>query len=450
MTASERASAAQPLWALVKPGDRARYLRRAAMAVLDELDPLADLLAAEAGQPRSEGMLAELLPSVGGLHGLAGDGPAALADRRLGPVPALRAGRRSTLVQAPLGVVGVHVRDGSAWAGPLLEVAAALLAGNAVLLVPAAPRAAARMQSAFVRAGLPDELFQLVASEDELAGAASVVTLDPPAAKGTMLVLEGAPLDRAVSGAVWAAFAGGGRRHAGLGRVIAARPQAGAIAEGAAEAARRLRVGDPSRPDTEVGPLRSAAERDRVEALVAQAEAAGATRLCGGPVDVPGGSGAFYAPVVLLAVPPTAELLHEPVPGPVLALVEAATEEEAIALAGDTDGTLSVWTGDRAHGERIARGLGAEIAWINEHGVASPAAPVRLARYVASCQIASQPTRLRSARWLPYDPSLLRAATASARLRHGRESERWAALRGGALPLARTAVRLGREALGRP
>jgi len=448
MTALDRAAAVQPLWALVAPRDRARYLRRAAMAVLDELDDLADLLAAEAGQPRSEAMLAELLPSVGGLHGLATDGPGALADRRLGPVPALRAGRRSTLVQAPLGVVGVHVRDGSAWAGPLLEVAAALLAGNAVLLAPDARRAAARMQHAFARAGLPDELLQVVTG-DELPAAARVMTLDPPAAKGTMLVLGGAPLDRVVSGAVWAAFAGGGRRHAAVGRAIAVRPQALTLAAGIEAAARRLRVGDPRRPDTEVGPLASVAERDRVEALVAAAEAAGATRLCGGAIDVRGVDGAFYAPAVLRAVPPDAALLHEPVPGPVLALVEADDEREATALAGGATGTLSVWTGDVAYGERVARGLGADIAWINEHGIASPAAPVRLARYVASRQLASQPTRLRSARWLPYDPALLRAATASARLVHGRESERWATLRAGALPLARTALRLGREAVRR-
>jgi hypothetical protein len=198
-----------------------------------------------------------------------------------------------------------------------------------------------------------------------------------------------------------------------------------------------------------VGPLASVEDRDRVEALVAAAEEAGATRLCGGAIDVRGVEGAFYAPAVLRAVPPDAALLHEPVPGPVLALVEAGSEEEATALAGGSAGTLSVWTGDVTHGERVARALGAEIAWINEHGIASPAAPVRLANYVASRQLASQPTRLRSARWLPYDPALLRAATASARLLHGRESERWATLRGGALPLARTAVRLGREALGR-
>ncbi len=448
MTARDRAAAAQPLWALVAPADRARYLRRAAMAVLDELDALADLLAAEAGHPRSEALLAELLPSVGGLHGLANDGPGALADRRLGPVPALRAGRRSTLIQVPLGVVGVHVRDESPWAGPLLEVAAALLAGNGVLLVPAAPRAAARMRNAFVRAGLPEELFQLVA-EDDLADVEHVVTLDPPSAKGTMLVLDGAPLDRALSGALWAAFAGGGRRHAGLGRVIAVPPHAAALASELETAARRLRVGDPSRPDTEVGPLPSVAARDRVEALVAQAEAAGATRMCGGPLELPGVAGAFYAPVVLRDVPQEAELLREAVPGPVLAVQEAATEEEAIALARATEGTLSVWSGDRDQGEQIARAAGAEITWINEHGVASPAAPVRLAKHSATRQLASQPTRLRSARWLPYDPALLRAATASARLLHGRESERWAALRSGALPLARTAFRLGREALGR-
>jgi acyl-CoA reductase-like NAD-dependent aldehyde dehydrogenase len=448
MAAIEEAIAAQPMWALVPARHRARYLRRAAKAVLDELDPLADLLAAETGQPRSEATLAELLPSVGGLHGLAAEGPDALADRRLGPVPALRAGRRSTLVQAPFGVAGVHVRDGSAWNAPLLEVGAALLAGNAVLLAPAAPRAAAAMRGAFVRAGLPEELLAIVAP-DVLAGAAHVVTLDPPPGEGTMLVLDGAPLDRAVTGALWAAFANGGRGHAGIGRAIAVPPLAGALASGVADAARHLRVGDPRAPETEVGPLAGPADRERIEALVAAAEASGATRLCGGPIDVPGVAGTFYAPVVLRSVPPDAALLREPAPGPVLAVVEAGSQAEAIALAAGARGTLSVWTGDRAHGERVARGLGAALAWVNEHGVPTPAAPVRLARYVAPRQLASQPTRLRSARWLPYDAALLQAATASARLLHGRESERWRTLRAGALPLARTAVRLGREARGR-
>jgi hypothetical protein len=132
----------------------------------------------------------------------------------------------------------------------------------------------------------------------------------------------------------------------------------------------------------------------------------------------------------------------------VLAVVEAGDEAEAIELAAHSP-AVSVWTGDRRRGERVARALEADVAWVNEHGHSIPDAAVRLAAHVEARRLASQPTRLRSARWLPYDPQLVRAATASARLMHGRETERLAVLRGGALPLVRTGVRLAREALGR-
>src|SRR3954453_21450566 len=124
----------QPLWSLVPAAGRARYLRRAATAILDELDPLADALADAVGVPRTEAVLAELLPSVGGLHDLADDGPKALRDRRLGRIAPLRAGRRSILQSAPLGVIGVRGGRASPWAEPVLETGAALLAGNAFVL----------------------------------------------------------------------------------------------------------------------------------------------------------------------------------------------------------------------------------------------------------------------------------------------------------------------------
>jgi Aldehyde dehydrogenase family len=206
--------------------------------------------------------------------------------------------------------------------------------------------------------------------------------------------------------------------------------------------AQRLRVGDPERADTEVGPLDSHADLEVVERLVAEAEAGGAERLCGGPLDLPGLDGAFCAPIVLRGVRPDARLLHELPPGPVLAVVEAGSDEEAIALAADHAGAaISVWTHDRRHGERVARSLGAELSWVNEHGQSASSVPVRVARHVVTKQIASQPPRLRSARWLPYDPALVAVRTAAARLLHGRESERVAALRAGALPAARTAWR---------
>jgi len=440
------ASSPQPLWSLVPAGGRARYLRRAATAILDELDPLADALADTVGQPRTESVLAELLPSVGGLHDLADDGPRALRDRRLGRIPALRAGRRSVLVSAPLGVVGVRGGRSSPWAGPVLETGAALLAGNAVVL--SAPLGE-RVRAAFERGGVPPELIALAGPEEDLtARCAAVIDTRPPQRKGTMLVLDGAPLERAVTGALWAAFAGGGRHRAAVGRLVVVPSVAEPLLRGLVAGAERLHPGDPRRRDTEIGPLHSAETRARVEELVGEAVAAGAVLLCGGPLVVPDVEGAFYAPAVLRGVKPGARILGEPVPGPVLAVVEPETEEEAIALAKGGP-AVSVWAGDRDRGERVARELEADVAWVNEHGHSIPDAALRLAGHVEPRRLASQPTRLHSARWLPYDPQLVRAATASARLMHGREAERLGVLRTGAVPLVRTAIRLAREALDR-
>lgn len=439
--AVEAAKLVQPLWAAVPAAARAQYLRRAAQAVLDELDRLALLIARETGRPRSEALLAELLPSVSALHSLADDGPRALADQRLGRPSPLRAGRRAVLVQAPAGLVGVCGRSASPWAEPLLESASSLLAGNAVLLVPSAPLTGERIASALIRAGVPGELIAVLHGAD-LEGTDRIVDLGEDEAKATMLVLDGASLDATVSGALWGAFAGAGRHPAAVGRLVVAPGPAEPLLERLVASAQRLRVGDPQQAETEVGPLASHADLEAVERLVAEAEAGGAERLCGGALELPGLDGAFCAPVVLRGVPPDARLLRELPPGPVLAVLEADSEAHAIALAAEhTSDAVSVWAEDRRHGERVARSLGAGLAWVNEHGQSVPSVPVRLARHTAPHRLASQPPRVRSARWLPYDPELVRARTAAARLLHGRESERVAALRAGALPVAKTAWR---------
>jgi acyl-CoA reductase-like NAD-dependent aldehyde dehydrogenase len=443
--AAERAAGPQPLWGLVPPPARARYLRRAAQAILDEVDELADLLAARSGVPRTEALLAELLPSVGGLHGLAEDGPGALSDQRLGRMPILRAGRRSVLFHDPLGVVGIRGGAGSPWAEPLLETAAALLAGNGVVLVTAQLEVGERLAAALGRAGIPEGLLQVV--DDDLGLAehcAEVRVLEPPVRKATMVVLDGAPLDRTVNGALWAAFARSGRGPAAVGRLVVVPSAAEGLLRRLEARARQLQVGDPRDSQTEVGPLASAEDLACVEDLVAEAIAGGATLVCGGPLE-----GSFYAPAVLRGVAPDARLLLEPVPGPVLAVVEAGSEAAAIAMARRDARAVSVWTGDTVHGERVARSLCAEVAWVNEHGSAASAAPVRLARYGSPRQLRSQPAGLRSARWLPHDPVLVKASTATARLLHGRESERMASLRSGAVPLVQMAARLARDAVRR-
>ena len=461
LAAAARAAAAQPIWAAVPAPARARTVRRAARLMLDDLDGLALLLARETGHPRTEAALGELLPAVAGLSDLADDGPGAVADRRLGRPAILRAGRRAVGVQRPRGVVGVLGSASSPWTEPALEVAASLLAGNGVLLAPASPLAGERLRAAFLRAGVPDELLAVVHGDEARAALADacarVVSLEGPEANGALLVLEGAPVEQVASAALWAAFAAGGRHPAAAGRLVCVPSVAEPLLGLLRERALRLEVGDPASEQAEIGPLRSAEDLAAVGALVEEAVAGGAELVCGGPVRIEGLAGAFYAPAVLRRVPAEARILREPAPGPVLAVVEAPGEAAAIALVQDKPSddrrargsVVSVWARDRAKGERVARTLGAEVTWVNEHGAVAPGPALRIARHVASRQVASRPALIGGASRLPYDPGLVRARTAVTRLVHGREADRLAVLRRDAGPLARAALRVGEGLLRR-
>ncbi len=439
--AAEAARAAQPLWALLPAAARARYVRRAAVAMLDELDELAGGLADETGWPRAHLVVAELLPAVRGLHALAGEGPAALVDRRLHPRTARLARRRSVLIQAPAGIVGLAGPSASPWFGPAVEVGAALLAGNGVLLAAGPPLAAQRLRAVFLRAGIPGELIAPVADVGSVCD--RVTELSPPTRMGTLLVLRGASRTAVVDAAVWAAFAGSGRHPAAAGRLVVSRVAAPGLGEAIADAAARLRVGDPRDPTTDVGPLAS----EKALAAVEAALAAGGEVRGGGRVRVPRSDGAFYAPAVVMggAAGHRPAAFDEPPPGPVLAIVETAGDDEAIALAGSggREGVVSVWTGDRERGERVARALPAAVVWVGRHGVPAPTVAVRLARHVAPRRLESRARRTPAAMRLPTRPDAVEAQAALAEARHGRESRRWPALRRGAAALARAARRQG-------
>src|SRR4051812_42750327 len=247
---------AQPLWSLVPTASRARYIRRTAVAMLDELDDLALRLTDETGWPKSQLVLSELLPAVRGLHALAADGPRALADRRLGPRAALLAGRSTRLVQSPVGVIGLRGPSASPWAEPALEAAAALLAGNAAILAAGAPLAAQRLRQIFLRAGLPGELLATAPAPAEgLDGVCQRIhDLQPPARSGTLVVLEGAPKEQLVEAALWAAFAGSGRHPAAAGRLVMVEGAVPGLVDALREGAARLKVGDPRAQDTDIGP----------------------------------------------------------------------------------------------------------------------------------------------------------------------------------------------------
>ncbi|MCW3013829.1 MAG: aldehyde dehydrogenase [Solirubrobacterales bacterium] len=489
------AAAVQPLWWALRSRDRARYMQRAAQAVIDEADDLADLICAEQGRPRSEVELLELLPAVETLQWLAEAGPEILAGERVGLSRALRPLTRARWAYEPLGVVAVLGPATEPFSTPLGDVAVALMAGNAVVLKPSPQAALAgeRIARVFARAGLPEGLLRVVHGGEETGRA----LVDSPVAqvrftgsydagravgeacaravkrsvlelggKDVALVCADADVDRAIQGTVWAAFANAGQAGGSVERAVVLREVSERFLTGVVDAAKGLRVGDPRDPRTAIGPLLTADRRDRVQTLVQEAVDAGATLHCGGPVPVSSASpadGTFFAPAVLTGVTPDMRIAKEEVPGPVLSVTVVDSEEEAIAVANDCAFGLgaSVWTADRYKGARIARELQVGMVWMNDHLVtrSAPQVPwggvkgsgIGRARGAIALRTCAEPKVLtwtpptqvagRPFWWFPYDASLERTGRAIAELRSVRDRDRERALRQGAQPFLRVARR---------
>ncbi|HVW16917.1 MAG TPA: aldehyde dehydrogenase family protein, partial [Solirubrobacteraceae bacterium] len=395
--AVDEAALVQRLWARLRLRDRARYMELAAQAVIAELDELADLICAEQGRPRTEAMAMELLPAVETLRWLADEGPRVLAGERAHVAQAVHPGKRARWSYEPLGVVAVLGPAAEPFATPLGDVAVALMAGNGVVLKPSphACLAGERIGRLFARAGIPEGLLQVVQGH---ADAGRALVADPVVAqvrftgslgagrevgqacarllrravletggKDAMLVLADAPLERAIAGAVWGAFANAGQSGASVERAIVVAEVAEPFVEGVVRATRALRVGDPREHDTDVGPLVAHDRLERVDAALQQAVADGAVVRCGGVRR--GGRGAYVEPVVVTGVHPAMRIMRDEVPGPVLAIAVVDDEADAIALANDAEAALSasVWTADRHKALRIARELRTGMVWCNDH-----------------------------------------------------------------------------------
>ena len=154
----------QPFWAQLPIADRARYMRRAAQVVIDDLEGLSTLLTREQGKPRNESYLMELLPTIDALHWIADHGEEILGDERVRNPQVFLLTKRSFFSYEPLGVVGVIAPWNYPWSIPFQEVAIALMCGNGVVLKPASltPLIGERIQRVFERAGVPEGLVRTV------------------------------------------------------------------------------------------------------------------------------------------------------------------------------------------------------------------------------------------------------------------------------------------------
>ncbi len=396
-----RAAEAQVAWSTTSWNGRKAVLTRWWRILSRDRELLADLIRDEIGKPRIEAMAGDVIPTLDNLRWTVHNAGRLLRSERIGPswqrFLLIGAARQ---VQAPLGVIGII----GTWNYPLFlnatPIAHALAAGNAVVWKPSELAAATgrALQEGLEEAGFPAGLVAAVHGGPEVGQALIESGIDKGVFTGGVstgrrvlaslgergvpgvaelsgfdaaIVLPDAPRASTVRALTWAAFVGCGQTCVAVKRVFVVgdpRPWADEIAA----AARALRVGDPTREDTDVGPMINAAARERFHRMIEAGVASGARVLAGG--EPLGGPGAFYPPTVLLAETRAAEAALAGAFGPLLLVRGVASPAEAVAAANASDYALgaSVWGRDRRAAREVARHL--KVGSVSLNDAVTPAA----------------------------------------------------------------------------
>ncbi len=385
-------------WAESTHADRRALLVRVAHVLLDGAEELAATITAETGKPMLESYVAELFLALEHLRWTAQHAGKVLGAERVRFTQPYLLHKRGRLLYEPLGVVAVVSPWNFPFGIPFTQAAAAVAAGNAVVVKPSevTPLTGAWVERAFEQAGAPAGLVRVVQGDGKVGemlvrarGIAKVFFTGSPVVgrrvavaagerlcpvalelggKDAMLVFEDADLDRAVRGALWGGFSNCGQSCASVERIYVARDLYQPFVEELGRRAAALRIGPGSGLQTELGPLVSEQQRGKVEQLVSDAIDGGAVAQTGGRRPEVGLPGWFYEPTVLTGVAETADVMRDEIFGPVVTVNPFGNEEEAVRFANDSPYGLSasLWTRDPERAGRVAARLEAGTVWTND------------------------------------------------------------------------------------
>jgi aldehyde dehydrogenase (NAD+) len=391
-------------WGAMTARDRGRLVRRLGDRLLERADEVARLETLHNGKPISESRHVEIPAAAECFEYYGG-----WSDKVMGETIPVKGNHLTYTLREPIGVVAAIVP----WNFPLLlaawKVAPALACGNTVILKPASqtPLTALALGEIGLEVGLPPGVLNVLTGPGSSLGQAIVehpgidkiaFTGDTSTGKGIMrgaaetlkkitlelggkspnIVFPDADIDAAIRGATIGIFYGKGEVCAAGSRLLVDRSIKAEFIDKLVARVKKMVPGDPMDPKTRFGALSSKKQLETVLRYVESGKHEGATLVAGGGrADIGTGKGYFVQPTVFTDVQPGMTISREEIFGPVLAAIDFADVDEAIARANDTPYGLAagVWTRDIKKAHYVARKLQAGTVWVNTYNVYDTAAP---------------------------------------------------------------------------
>lgn len=393
--AIDAAAKALPEWRRTPAPDRAEILYKTAHLLITRKEEIAQAMVKEMGKVIKEAR-GDVQEAIDMAKYMAGEG------RRLfgQTVPSEMPNKFAMSVRQPLGVVGIITPWNFPVAIPSWKIFPALVAGNTVVFKPATdtPLVAALFVEVLIEAGLPAGVLNFVTGggskvgmsivEDPRVRAVSLTgstTVGKQVAgrcgelmkkvscelggKNAICVMDDADLELALEGGLWGAFGTAGQRCTATSRIIVHKKVYKEFCERFVERTKRLKIGNGLDPEMEVGPVVNRSQLESIDGYVQIGKKEGAKLLAGGRIMTEGDlvHGCFYEPTVFADVKPNMRIAQEEIFGPVTAIIEVNSFEQAIEVANGTDYglSLSMYTKDVNRAFQAIQELESGIVYIN-------------------------------------------------------------------------------------